>query len=257
MSELVLKNTTLGIPEVTPEAFKLRESAIALAAPIQSVTNDQELVAAVAALRELKRIRSGMEATRKAVKAPVLELGKAIDAKAADFIEDVLKQEGRLTGMVNHFERKQRDQARADAERLEREKAEALALQKKADEEKDPDKKQAFTDQAFDKQMEADAAAGTIALSQPRGLVVREKVNFRIKDPIVFVQAYPQFFKWNADNESLKLDRMRVLDELNREDRKGVFHMTHFPEELAPAAKPAFVKPPGMEIFADLKTHVR
>ncbi len=257
MSEtLVLKQTTLGAPEITPEAFALRNQAIERARPIQSVTNNQEQAAAVEALRDLKAIRTGIETTRKSVKAPVLELGKKIDNVAADFVEDVLKHEGRLSGMINHFQRKKLDEQRQEAERLAREQKEADRLREQAAVENDPNKKSALEQQAFEKQMETEVS-GTITVAKPKGLVVRERVNFRIVDPIVFVQAYPQFFKWHPDNETLKLDRMRVLDELNRDDGRGVFHRTHFPEELAPSNRPAFVKPPGIEIFSDLKSHIR
>jgi hypothetical protein len=106
--------------------------------------------------------------------------------------------------------------------------------------------------------MEIEVSGGALTPVKAKGLAVRVRVNFKITDAIVFVQAYPEFFRWHADTETLKLDRLRVLDELNSEDGRGVFHRTHFPEELADeAARPEFVRPPGMEIFEDVKAHVR
>jgi len=253
---LVLRNFS-GVPEITPDAFKVREKALTVARPIQSVTNETEQLSAVAALRELTAVRKGMETTRKAVKAPVLDLGKKIDTIAADFIEDVLWQEGRLRGLINHFQRKQIEAAQAEADRVERERKEAEVLAAKAAQEQDPNKKAALQSESFEKLMESDVSQAPVVVKL-KGLVVRQRVNFKVIDPIVVAQAYPEFWKWNADHETLKLDRMRILDELNRDDGRGYFHRTHFPEELPPdPSRPEFVRPVGMQVFNETKTHIR
>jgi hypothetical protein len=257
MSELLVVKNFGGVPEVLPSAFELRDEALKLASGIRKVTSEDEQVSAVKALRALKSIRTGMEQTRKAVKSPVLDLGKRIDAIAYEFLTDCDKQEGRLQGLVNHFQRQQLEAQRKEQERLRREADEAERLRKLAEQESDPKKKSELESKAFDKDMEQEVAQ-VPAVAKPKGLVVRERVNFKITDAIVFCQGYPQFFKWHAENEYLKLDRMAVLDELNREDGKGIFRRSHFAEELsADVAKPELVRPPGMEVFAETKAHVR
>jgi hypothetical protein len=257
MSELLVVRDFGGVPEVLPSAFELRDDALKLASKVRNVTTDEEQTAAVKALRALKSIRTGMETTRKAVKSPVLDLGKRIDAIAAEFLTDCDKQEGRLQGLINYFQRKQLDEQRKEQERLQREADEAERLRVAAAKETDPQKKTELEGQAFEKQMEQEVAQVPV-VAKPKGLVVRERVNFKITDAILFCQAYPNFFKWHAENEYLKLDRMRVLDELNREDGKGIFHRAHFGEELSrDVARPELVRPPGMEIFSETRAHVR
>src|SRR5436190_21272727 len=106
MSAVLALKDFSGVIEVTPLAYELKKHALASARPIHKVETPEEQLAAVAALRELKEIRQGMEATRKSVKAPVLDLGRKIDATAQDFMEECYKQEGRIQGLVNHFQRK-------------------------------------------------------------------------------------------------------------------------------------------------------
>src|SRR5260370_1360408 len=154
MSELLVVKDFGGVPEIMPSAFELRDLALKLANKIRNVTNDDEQRVAVEALRALKMIRSGMESTRKAVKSPVLDLGKRIDAIAHEFLADCDKQEGRLQGMINHFQRKQLEEQRKEQERLQREADEAERLRVAAAKESDPQKKSELEAQAFDKQME-------------------------------------------------------------------------------------------------------
>jgi hypothetical protein len=104
--------------------------------------------------------------------------------------------------------------------------------------------------------LELNAETTTLSLiDKPKGLAVRQRMNFQVTDPILFIQAYPQFWKWNADNESLKLDRMRILEELNKD--AGIFHKTVFPEELSAGANPELVRPPGIRVYEEIKAHVR
>jgi hypothetical protein len=256
VNELVLRGFG-GVPEITADAFQLREKAVALAKPIQKVATEQEQTAAVAALRELKAIRTGMESTRKAVKAPVLDLARKIDNIAGDFVSEIIDEELRLQGMINHYQRKQLDAQREEQERLQREAQTAEELKRKAEQETNPERKSDLEARALDMELGSEVSA-PLAVAKPKGLVVRERVNFKLTDAIVFCQGYPQFWKWNTENESLKLDRMAILDELNHPSGKGLFHRTHWPECLtADPAKPELVRPPGMEVFLETKSHVR
>jgi hypothetical protein len=264
-SPLVLRNFS-GSPEITPEAFALRKLALERSIPIKKVETEQEQFLAVMILRDLKAIRNGMETTRKSVKAPVLELGKKIDAIAADFLQEIDREEMRLQGHINHHQKTQlrlkreeeekviRDQA--EAERL---KLEAEKLREEAQRTSDPALKEQASELeavALDKTLSSELSA-SITISKPKGLVVRERLNFQIEDAIIFCQAYPQFFSWNPETETLKLKRREILEELNKPDAKGIFHLAQFPEELPDEKGSRIAKPPGMRIFEDLRSHVR
>lgn len=266
---IVLRNFS-GVPEITHDAHALRASALKAAATVARVETEQQQATAVEALRLLKELRNGMELSRKAVKAPVLALGRKIDEIAADFLEQSNKQEGRLQGLINHYQRKQLEQKREQDNELANQAKHAQEMEVKAGElrhqsvfETDPAKKAEMLKQAS----ELDAKALDVKMSheltvyedpnKPKGLVVRNRINFQVTNPIVFCQGYPQFWKWHEDTEALKLDRQRILDELNRPDGKGIFHLTKFPEELSASEDRRLVRPPGLRVYEETKTHVR
>lgn len=265
-SFLALRNFS-GTPEITPDAHALKQRAIALAVPITKVETEQDQALAVTALQELKAIRTGIEATRKSVKAPVIELGKKIDSIASDFIDDATKQELRLQGLINHFQRKQMEAQRVEEERIRREQAEAQRLEdeakrkrEEAERANDPKLKEEaakLEEKALDASMAGELAGGVVAVAKPKGLVVKSRLNFEITDPIVFCQAWPQFFTWHLDTETLKVKRREILEELNRKDCSGCFHLTRFPEELPQQKDSRIVRPAGMRVFEETKSHVR
>lgn len=254
-----------GVPEIIPSAVELKKEALSLSVPIKNVETEQEQALAVNALTALKAITRGMEATRKAVKAPVLDLGKKIDKVAADFIQEVDREEMRITGMVNHYQREQLRLKREAEEQLAREQREAQRLSDEAERlRKEAEQKPELLPEvakaeaaAFDAQMTSELSAGPLAVAKPKGLVVKSRINFQIEDAIVFCQAYPQFWTWNAETETLKLKRREILEELNREDGKGIFNLTTFPEELPDQKGSRIVKPAGMRVFEETKSHVR
>lgn len=268
---LVLKGFG-GVPEITPDAFTLKKDAIEASKKIKRVTTEEEQQVAVVAMRALKGIRTGMETTRKAVKAPVIELGKKIDTVAADFMQEPDKEEARLQGLINHYQKQVLAEQRKEQERLEHEAQVARDLEeaarKKREEadaainEEDRNKAAAeakeLENKSFEATMASELNAGQpIVTTKLKGLVVKVRLNFEIEDAHVFMQGYPEFWTWHAETETLKLKRREILEELNREDGKGRFHMTRFPEELPAEKGSALVRPAGMRVFEDLKSHVR
>ena len=114
----------------------------------------------------------------------------------------------------------------------------------------------ALENQALDMELSAEVAI-VPGIDKPKGLAVRQRINFQVTDPIVFVQAWPKIWKANDDNETLKVDRMRVLDELNKTIGLGAFHRTKFPEELSATDDSRLVRPAGLRVYEEIKAHVR
>jgi hypothetical protein len=266
---LVLRDFS-GVPEITQDAWALKKAALEAARPVARVETPEQQATAVEALRKLKEVRSGIEQSRKAVKAPVLELGRKIDEIARNYVEEIEKQYGRLSGLINHYQRKLLQEQNEEVDKLKsqetlvtqlREKAaklratamqassksHAIAWFREADE---------LEAKAFDLEMKTELVAVS-ELDKPKGLVVRNRINFQVLDAIVFAQAWPKYWKWNPETETLKLDRMRILDELNREDGRGEFHMTRFPEELSQVEDRRLVQPAGLRVYEETKAHVR
>lgn len=270
MNEPIVLKDFGGVPEITQDAFSLRMAALKAASTVGRVETDEQQKAAVEALRLLKELRNGMETSRKAVKAPVLALGRKIDEIASDFLEQASKQEGRLQGLINHYQRKLMEQQRElDLELANRAKQAteleltAGELRHKAAFESDPRTKaellrkaDELESNALDAKMTAELAVSD-DVSKPKGLVVRNRINFQVTDPIVFCQAYPKFWKWHEEEEYLKLKRQDILDELNKPNCDGIFHKTRFPEELSASEDRRLVRPAGLRVYEETRTHVR
>lgn len=270
---LVLKEFH-GVPEITPDAYELKRTALNEAKQIARVETAEQQVVALAALRDVKAVLNGMEQTRKAVKAPVLALGKKIDNLAHGFIADLESQYGRLQGLINHYQKVQLRKQREEEQKIANEQASAAELRQTAKELREEaakllqgdggldgasslqDQADKLESKAFDLEMTAEVTI-LPTVEKPKGLVVRNKINFQVTDAIVFCQAWPQFWKWHPDTETLKLDRMRILEELNRADQAGCFHKTRFPEELSKTDDPRLVQPAGLRVFEETKAHLR
>jgi dGTP triphosphohydrolase len=120
---------------IAPEAEAIK-AAILAAAGVVTVVNDASTSdLATAALKDLAAFRNTLEKSRKAVKEPVLKVGKDIDAKAAEFGEAVAAEETRIKKLVEahaaeQFRKQQaaaREQARLVEEARQRQIAEELA----------------------------------------------------------------------------------------------------------------------------------
>lgn len=125
----------------SPDAFALKESALAIGALIGRVTTPAEQESAVSAQREIAAIVRSVEKARKEIKQPILDYGRAIDDAAAKFIDEVQREEGRIANLISEFQLAERRRVAAEQrlqqeelQRLEREKAEALAKTKTLEE---------------------------------------------------------------------------------------------------------------------------
>jgi membrane protein involved in colicin uptake len=154
-----------------------------------------------------------VEASRKEVKKPVLEIGRQIDAIAADYVQDIEAEEVRLSGLVGEWvreqQRKQREAeeaARRERERIERERLEAerkareaemaaLRAQREASD-KARQEAEAAKRAAEEAQRKAEEAAKAVqAPAQapapaPKG--VSEVIDFEVTDLQAFHAKFPQ-----------------------------------------------------------------
>ena len=136
--------TVPGLAQATvtidASAYKRRADIIEAANFCPPAVTDADTQAEVTGvLRDIARLLKETEDGRKAVKAPVLDLGKRIDAAAAEFIATIEAQKARLSGMLVAYETEQRRIA-AEAERVRqaeiaRQQKEAREAQEKIDRE--------------------------------------------------------------------------------------------------------------------------
>jgi len=117
VSLLKIGDTKSVAVEITPEAYADRTRAITAASAVTAVTTAAEQATAVTALRSLKALGIQVEKSRKEAKAPVLELGRRIDATAETFLRDITVEDPRVTALLTAYEVEQRRIA-AEAEKV-------------------------------------------------------------------------------------------------------------------------------------------
>jgi NADH dehydrogenase/NADH:ubiquinone oxidoreductase subunit G len=154
---LILTGEGYGL-EIAPEASTLRDELVTAAGAITTVTTNKEADSARAQIKLLADFRNLVEKSRKAVKEPVLMIGKDIDAKASEFGGIVKTEEDRLKKLVGDHALKVEAERRAEAERLRKEQAERERIQLEADE-----KARREAEEAARLQREAEAKAAVVS----------------------------------------------------------------------------------------------
>lgn len=111
---------------VRREAIELKNALLERAATVEAITDDDSLGNARLVVKDLAAFRNTLEKSRKAVKEPVLELGRKIDEAAANFGAEVAAEEKRITALGQAYAAEQERIRREAAEKARRE-AEAAA----------------------------------------------------------------------------------------------------------------------------------
>lgn len=106
---------------VTPAAEQQKQIVLEAARKVVAVTDQDSCDIAQARMKGLAAIRNAVEASRKEVKKPVLDLGTKIDGIAKEFVADVVFEESRLSTLVADYAREQQRIAREAREAAERE----------------------------------------------------------------------------------------------------------------------------------------
>lgn len=134
MSEALLKISRLSEVAISVEsgALALKAETLQSAAMVLKVSGEMDQLLCVEVVREIKHLRKMCEDSRVMVKAPVLKLGRDVDAKAFEYDTDLGIEEARLQKLLDGFAAEQKriaDEAerkrREEIERVERERREA------------------------------------------------------------------------------------------------------------------------------------
>lgn len=100
--------------EVQTTAIQARDAAVDWASMLAVVDSPATRDAAVSAQQDLAAIIKGTEAARVTVKAPVLDLGKKIDAAAKEFLAPVIQHQQRLNALVTDYQAEERRKAQEE-----------------------------------------------------------------------------------------------------------------------------------------------
>jgi hypothetical protein len=108
MSDLIIRDDSALTISFTTEAETMRAEALESSALISKVESADDNKRAVAAQQKLLTLCRAVEKARKAVKEPVLNLGRTIDMRADSFIAEVKDEGMRLAKVINDFQEKER-----------------------------------------------------------------------------------------------------------------------------------------------------
>lgn len=131
---MIFSLTSFNAPAVTIDqsAIAMRQSAIQDAREIKTIQSPGDVALATEVVRSLKQLSSACETARTQIKAPVLDLGRQIDAKAKEFSAELDAESSRILRMVGSYQAEQEHIREAELrkqqqerERIERERIEA------------------------------------------------------------------------------------------------------------------------------------
>lgn len=218
--------------EVQTTALQARDAAVDWASMLTAVDSPATRDAAVDAQRDLAALIKGTEAARVAVKAPVLDLGKKIDAAAKAFLEPIIQHQARLNALVTDYQAEERRKAQEE-ERKRVEEARRIQAERDRLEAEQRRKEEEARKANLPPPPPTPPPAPVVVVApppapKPAGLVEREVWDFEVLD----VDALAA-----ARRDLVTIDARRA--EILREIRNGARAI------------------PGLRIFSQLKTEVR
>lgn len=205
MSQALIRRDDAALSiDFTPAAVALKDDALNSAANVWKVNDAATQEAAVQAQQKIADALGLVEKARIACKAPLLEFGRLIDAKARQFCDDLREERNRISSLVGDFQQLEQERVRraqqAENERLsalEREKAAALA---QASSHEELDKVQ----QQFDARAQQEAPAEPIAPVRAEGQRVQEEWEVTITDIHLLYRHHPNCVKLEALTGEIK-----------------------------------------------------
>lgn len=214
MKASLLITPTVSSPVVTvdDEARKLRDTLLADAGTVTTVTDRLDADAAVVVLRSLSTFLDDIETQREAVKAPVLKIGREIDALSKELVAEVKKQQARISLLCGSFEAEERRkaedarrQAEADAARI----AFAAAEKTRKAVQAAPDQHAAITaadtiaGEAQTAIREVKQAALAIAPPKVAESQLRSTPKFEVTDMAAFYAAKPELVRLETNDAAI------------------------------------------------------
>lgn len=207
MSEF-LQIEDVGSAEVTllPDAQETRNLLLNQARTVTTVDDEFTAECAADVLKNLSAAVRDMEAARKVVKAPVLDLGKRIDSVAKNWATGLQAEEKRIKRVLGDYQA---------AERRKREEAERAAREAEAEAKRKAEEALAAGDvEAASKAADEVAASkAQVAASSHKieGVSVRETWKFEVVDVEALFKAAPHLCKIEPNNglirETIKVDQ--------------------------------------------------
>ena len=188
MSESLIQIGGLTVSLDAP--VEAKAEALESSALIGKVRNATENELAVQAQAKLKSVLQMVEASRKTVKAPVIELGRAIDRVASEFINDVKAEDLRIGRLIGDFQQLEIAKLKsAEAARLES----LTDLEKRREEELATATTHEERDEIQARYNEEARQQAAVQPVRAAGQVVKEDYEVEVDDPAILARChYPE-----------------------------------------------------------------
>lgn len=108
---LITPPASESVASLAASARAQRDALLAEAGTVSVVADRLDADAAVSVLRSLKAFLTEIESQREAVKAPILKIGRDIDALAKELVSTVKTEESRIARLCGAFEAEERRKA--------------------------------------------------------------------------------------------------------------------------------------------------
>lgn len=197
-------------PALHPAARAAAAAALEASGNIQKVATKEALEQAAAAQAELKRLQKLAEASRKEMKAPLLEAGRAIDGIVKEFagpLDSEARRIGKLSSAYLEAERRREAEARKKAEAAEQRRlAELQQKQRELVKSGKLDDEAAATleNEAIEDVMQIREQSAAEAKRAPAGAVLRKTWHFEVEDIAALHAARPELVELKPRNAAIR-----------------------------------------------------
>lgn len=198
---------------IAPEARELRDKLLVEIRGVTAVSDAFDADVAVDVMKRATQLSRGIEADRNTVKAPVLALGKQIDALAKEIVTELDGEIGRVSRVLGAYQLAEKQKAEA-AERLARD--EARRIQAEAEQQAREAAKAAsndtaalaaaseIMDTAAAKIVETRKAIVSTVAPKAAGTAVREDVCFEVTDIGALYAARPELVNLEPNGTAIR-----------------------------------------------------
>lgn len=198
---------------IAPEARELRDKLLVEIREVTAVSDAFDADVAADVLKRATQLSRGIEADRTTVKAPVLALGKKIDAIAKEIVAELDTEIGRVSRVLGAYQLAEKQKAEA-ADRLARDEArriqaEAEANARKAAQAADSDTEalaaaSQIMDTAAAKIVETRKAIVSTVAPKAADTAVRVDVCFEVDDIVALYAARPELVNLEPNGTAIR-----------------------------------------------------
>ena len=207
MDDSILEIKGIQNADIIVSESYARTRAVALidARGIKSVRDGFTAEIATDNLRGLKRITREVEAARKMVKAPVLELSRKIDGTALAFVDEPNQEANRLSRLIGAWQAAEREkQAKARCEALEKERQAREEALRKAQAAGTPDEEQMAVVEGANAVQAARQAVAATKAAEPQGTRLLKFKKFEVLDIQELFRSRPECVRLEPNGDVIR-----------------------------------------------------